>query len=105
MNPKFKEQSINLEVLDVPLHQFKGVDLGQKQQVDADVNDYEIRMIKSLASTDNQEIFQQKSIRAFIDFTWPYSRQLIVKNLFLPYLAFILYYMIYLVVLKKLNIT
>jgi hypothetical protein len=44
-------------------------------------------------------------VRAFIDFLWPTSRRLIIKNLFLPYLAFILYYMIYLIVLKKLTIT
>lgn len=36
---------------------------------------------------------------------WPHSRRLIITNLFLPYLAFILYYMVYLIVLKKLTIT
>lgn len=105
MNPKSKEQSINLEVLDIPLYQFKGADIGQKNQLVLPINDYEIKFIKSLANSENQELFTQKSIRAFVDFLWPTSRALIVKNLFLPYLAFILYYMVYLIVLKKLTIT
>ena len=43
-------------------------------------------------------------MRAFIDFLWPKTRQQIVKNLFIPYLAFIVYYMLYLVLLKKMNL-
>lgn len=53
MNPKSKEQSINLEVLDIPLHQFKGAEIGQKNQLELPINDYEIKFIKSLANTEN----------------------------------------------------
>ena len=35
---------------------------------------------------------------------WPIAKDRIIKNVFLPYLAFILYYLLYVVVLKKLNI-
>ena len=35
---------------------------------------------------------------------WPIAKGHIIKNVFLPYLAFIVYYLLYLVVLKRLNI-
>lgn len=67
-------------------------------------NEYEIKLIKSFASTENTDIFQQKTVRAYIDFMWPIAKDRIIKNVFLPYLAFILYYLLYLVVLKRLSI-
>lgn len=69
------------------------------------MNEYEISVIYSLANADNLSVFNQKTIRAFVDFVWPKARIRIVKAIFLPYLAFILYYMLYLMVLKKLNRT
>jgi hypothetical protein len=62
-------------------------------------------LIYSLAYTSNELIFKQKSVRAFIDFIWPKSRSLIIKNCLFPYLAFILYYLVFLIVMKKLMIT
>ena len=103
MKPKVKEQSINLEVLDIPLSENKSD--YEPIAGGAGLNDYEIRVVKSLAGTDNLEIFQQKSVRAFIDYVWPQSRWLIFINLFLPYLAFIVYYLTYLIMIKKLSIT
>lgn len=39
-----------------------------------------------------------------IDFVWPQARVEIIKNILLPYIAFMIYYMLYLVVLKDLNL-
>lgn len=92
---KSKEKSLQLDVLDVPLASNKG---------NASVpNEYEIKMITSISNA-NTDICQQKSVRAFIDYMWPSAKLEIVKSLFLPYMAFILYYTIYLVVLKRLMI-
>jgi hypothetical protein len=111
-HPKYKEQSVQLEILDLPLVTGKAVlAQGSNQKLSANqmnkqkVNEYEINMVYALANTENTNIFAQKSVRAFIDFVWPKTRALIIKDLFLPYLAFILYYIVYLVVLKKLNTT
>jgi len=60
-------------------------------------------MITSISNA-NTEVCQQKSVRALIDYMWPAAKLEIVKCLFLPYMAFILYYTIYLVVLKRLMI-
>jgi hypothetical protein len=65
-------------------------------------NEYEIKLIKALASTENTDIFQQKTMRAFVDFMWPIAKGHIIKHVFLPYIAFIVYYLLYLVVLKRL---
>lgn len=67
-------------------------------------NEYEINMIKSLANCENVNVFSQKTVRAFIDYIWPKCRFIIGMELFFPYMAFILYYMIFLVVIKKLSI-
>lgn len=111
-NNNAKEQQINLEVLDLPLQSSKKEQISQSSSnnlklsaSETQLNLYEIKIVKSLANTDNIDIFNQKSVRAFVDYLWPHSRKLILQNLFLPYLAFILYYMVYLMVLKRLNIT
>jgi hypothetical protein len=67
-------------------------------------NEYEIKLVKALAATENSDIFQQKTVRAYIDFMWPIAKGRIVKNVFLPYLAFIAYFLLYVVVLKRLDL-
>lgn len=84
----------------MPLQQFNYAEIKVGSDV---INDYEIKVIKSLANTQNQEIFVQKSIRALIEFMWPHAKAQIIRNVFLPYLAFVLYYMTYLIVLRKLG--
>lgn len=99
---KYPEQSVTLEVFDLPL--IEDALSSRKSMLQASsTNDYEIKLVKALASTDTNEIFQQKTIRAFVDFLWPIAKGRIIKNVFLPYLAFIVYYLLYLVVLKQLS--
>mmetsp|Transcript_29530 Transcript_29530/g.28705 ORF Transcript_29530/g.28705 Transcript_29530/m.28705 type:complete len:514 (+) Transcript_29530:2573-4114(+) len=107
MNKNYKEQSIMLEVLDLPLTSSKFREQGavNLEASKADANRYEVDLIYSLAYTDNQEIFKQQTVRAFVDYVWPRSRSLIIRHLFLPYFAFIIYYMAFLIVTKKLNYT
>ncbi len=97
MSSLYKEQSMTLEVLDFPLQPL--------QQAKLDANKYEIQLAKSFANAQNPNIFKQKTVRAFIDYIWPIQKKLILQNLFYPYLAFILYYICYIVVLKKIYVT
>lgn len=69
--------------------------------IEQEKNDYELSMIYALANSKNEDVFGQKTVRCFIDFLWPKTRYQIIRNIFIPYLAFILYYMMYLVFLKK----
>lgn len=103
-----KEQSLRMEILDMPLASQKIEDLNVLTEdtlavYKSSLNSYEIQLVKGFANTENTDIFSQKSVRAFIDFLWPKSRNQIVYNIFLPYLAFVFYYMVYLMVLKRLN--
>jgi hypothetical protein len=43
-------------------------------------------------------------VRAYIDFMWPIAKSHIIRSVFLPYLCFIAYYLLYLVVLKNLSV-
>ncbi len=60
-------------------------------------------MVKSLATTDDNEVFSNNSIRAFLDYLWPIAKSKIIWNLFLPYIVFTLYYLLYLTVVKRLE--
>ncbi len=59
--------------------------------------------MKSLATTEDNEVFQNNSIRAFLDYLWPIAKSKIIWNIFLPYLVFTLYYLLYLTVVKRLE--
>lgn len=102
---KVPEQSVSLEVFDLPL-----VEDALKPRKQAllsasrGTNEYEIKLVKALAATENSDVFQQKTVRAFVDFMWPIAKNSIIRNVFLPYLAFIAYYFIYLVMLKRLSV-
>lgn len=37
-------------------------------------NEYEVKLIKSFANTYSTTIFQQKSVRAYIDYMWPIAK-------------------------------
>lgn len=103
-HPKYTEQTVSLECFDLPLIEDA---LSSKKIVDSQArstNEYEIKLIKAFASTDDTDIFQQKTVRAFVDFMWPIAKGHIIKSVFLPYLAFIAYYLLYLVVLKSLTV-
>jgi len=97
MHPLAKEQSLQLEVLDLPLKHSK------LQEEEDSYNQYELKLVESFANS-NPAFCGQKSVRALIDFMWPVAKERIFKCLFLPYMAFILYYALYLVVLKKLTL-
>jgi len=68
----------------------------------AAINKYELKLATALANSKNLDVFQQKSVRAFIDFMWPESRRYITSYLFIPYLSFMIYFMVYMMVQKKL---
>jgi hypothetical protein len=103
-HPKATEQTVSLECFDLPLLEDA---LSAKKVIEAQAhgtNEYEIKLIKSFAAADNIDVFQQKTVRAFVDFMWPIAKGHIIKSVFLPYLAFIGYYLLYLVVLKSLTV-
>jgi hypothetical protein len=103
-HPKCAEQSVSLECFDLPLIEDALIPKKILETQARRTNDYEIKLIKSFASTENTEMFQQKTVRAYIDFMWPIAKRHIIKSVFLPYLAFILYFLVYLVVIKRLNV-
>jgi hypothetical protein len=103
-HPKASEQTVQLEVFDLPLIEDALTSQKILNTQARTINDYEIKLIKSFAATDKLEIFQQKTVRAFIDFMWPIAKGHIIRSVFLPYLAFIGYYLLYLVVLKSLTV-
>ena len=104
-HPKYAEQTVSLECFDMPLVEDA---ITSRKILDAQpqstMNNYEIKLVKSFAAAESLDVFQQKTVRAYIDFMWPIAKSHIIKSLFLPYLAFILYYLVYLVVLKRLAI-
>ena len=67
-------------------------------------NKQEIALIKAFATTENEEIFGQKSVRAFIDYMWPIAQQRIIKSVFLPYLVFTTFFLLYMMILKRLSV-
>jgi hypothetical protein len=69
-----------------------------------ELNKQEIALIKAFATTDNQDLFTQNSVRAFIDFMWPIAQRRIIESVFLPYMAFITFFLLYLMVLKRLSV-
>jgi hypothetical protein len=90
-NPNAEEVPIHVDVLDLHL-----------PNNGTNTNEYEIKIARAFANSKNLEVFQQKSVRAFIDFIWPKSREQIIQYVFLPYVAFIIYFMVYQMVEKKL---
>ena len=99
-------RSVKLEVIDLPLNEVpylkpaKLLDTGKG----VELNKQEIALIKAFATTDNQDLFTQNSVRAFIDFMWPIAQRRIIESVFLPYMAFITFFLLYLMVLKRLSV-
>lgn len=96
---------MKLEVIDMPLND-KPYQIPQKvldAQHQQDLNKHELNLIKAFANTSKDEVFTQNTVRAFIDFVWPIAQQKIIRCVFLPYLAFTMYFMLYLVVIKRLE--
>lgn len=73
-------RSVKLEVIDLPLNDVpylkpaKLLDTGKG----VELNKQEIALIKAFATTDNQDLFTQNSVRAFIDFMWPIAQKSII---------------------------
>jgi phosphatidylglycerophosphatase A len=101
---KAAEQSVALECFDFPLVENSLIPKHEYLSQARKTNDYEVRLSKSFALTENPDVFQQKTVRAFLEFMWSKARGRIVKNLFLPYLAFMLYFFVYLRVIQRLQI-
>lgn len=96
---------MKLEVIDLPLNDqpfqkpMKVLNASHHQ----DLNKHELNLIKAFANTSKEEVFTQNTVRAFIDFVWPIAQEKIIRCVFLPYLAFTMYFMLYLVVIKRLE--
>ena len=79
-HPNAPLRSVKLEVMDLPLNEVpylkpqKVLDTG----MGVELNKQEIALIKAFATTENEEIFTQNSVRAFIDFMWPIAQQRII---------------------------
>jgi hypothetical protein len=99
-------RSVKLELIDLPLNDVPY--LKPEKLLDTDkvfeLNKHEIALIKAFATTDNKELFTQNSVRAFIDFMWPIAQRRIIESVFLPYMAFLTFFLLYLMVLKRLSV-
>mmetsp|Transcript_9029 Transcript_9029/g.8461 ORF Transcript_9029/g.8461 Transcript_9029/m.8461 type:complete len:293 (-) Transcript_9029:459-1337(-) len=76
------EQPLNVFIFDIPhVHKY--------------LNDNADNILDALANTDQIELFDCISVRSVIEMKWPIVRAGIVKRLFIPYLLFLLAFLIY----------
>lgn len=76
------ESELNLQFFDVPvLHQFDNPVCNQ--------------FFNALADTKDMELFNNKGIKNLIEFRWPLVREYVVKRLFLPFVAFLFTFVLY----------
>lgn len=48
-----------------------------------------------MSTTDNDQIFSIAAVKALIEFKWPLTKRVVIKNLLLPYLCFLLVFGFY----------
>ena len=53
------------------------------------------KLLEVLAATENDELFENKSLRAIIEYKFPVVKAAILRNLFIPYLILLFSFMIY----------
>lgn len=76
------EQEIRLEYVDIPdIHCFSH-SVGQE-------------LFEALSKSEEMELFENKAIQKVIQYKWPLVREFIIKRLFVPYIIFMVVYLVY----------
>jgi len=73
---------LNLEFVDIPhVHTFS-------HEVAHD-------FMSALAKTTDMDLFNQKVVKKFIEYKWPLVLKYTIRKLFVPFIGFLLFYLIY----------
>lgn len=54
-----------------------------------------IKLLETMAETENPELFENASLRAIVERAFPVVRNVVIKKLFVPYILFVMMFMIY----------
>lgn len=81
LQPAPIESEIRLEFVDIPsIHTYE---------------DLAVEFFEALAQTSDMSVFDCKAIRRIIEFKWPLTREYTIKKLFIPFVAFLSFYLVY----------
>ena len=91
LEDRIAKKIYNEDILEVPLAMYV-CDLPEFHKF---TNKNSSAFLDALANTDNIAIFENVSVRSFIEFKWPPIKAGIKRALFFPYLTFLLFFLVY----------